>query len=457
VPTGAGRPASRPAQAGPPPAPTGLTATAVDPHTIQLAWTDHSGGAAQYEVFNGNTSAYTGAGATRYGWGGLSAGAYMCFAIRAFDNAGTSAWVPATSPYYVCATTPIPLPTGLTATVADPHTIQLAWTDNSGGAAQYQIINGSTSVDTAAGATGYNWSGISAGTFMCFSIMAFTASAYAPSWVGWACATTPIPLPTAVTVFPIDSASIHVTWTDNSGGAAQYQVYNGNTSANTAAGATSYDWGGLTAGTYMCFSILAFTADTSASSWVPSGWACTTTPAVGKSAQPAPGWLQLFAPDSSTFHLYWPDRAGSNAQYELSNGSASQILGAGAISYDWGGLAPGTYMCFQIRAFSADGASAWVPAPPIQVCGTTPSASPVPPPGPGNVTASAPSSYMTHVTWTDNSGGAAQFQIDNGSATMITNAGATSFDWGGELPGTNTCFRIRAVSTAGASPWAPGS
>jgi len=168
----------------------------------------------------------------------------------------------------------------------------------------------------------------------------------------------------------------------------------------------------------------------------------------------APPWLQLLPTSPQAFHLWWPDAAGG-AQYEISNGTTDQITAAGAISLDWGGAAPGTKMCFQVRALSATGASGWTPGSP-GACGTTPSASAGPPAVPANLTVSAPSSQLTHLAWTDRSGGTAQYQIDNGTASMITSAGAASFDWGGESPGTRTCFRIRAITGNGASAWVPG-
>jgi hypothetical protein len=72
------------------------------------------------------------------------------------------------------------------------------------------------------------------------------------------------------------SSTIHVTWNDVSGGAGQFVVSNGNvSSANLSAGTTSYDWGGLSSGTYMCFTVTAKTATTQ-SAW--SAYACATTP-----------------------------------------------------------------------------------------------------------------------------------------------------------------------------------
>ena len=75
------------------------------------------------------------------------------------------------------------------------------------------------------------------------------------------------------------------------------------------------------------------------------------------------------------------------------------------------------------------------------------------PPAPSGVTATATSSYAVHITWTDNSGGAAQFVVQTGgvsSATLPT--GTSSYDWSGQNPNTALCFTVTAVSVDGSSP-----
>lgn len=167
----------------------------------------------------------------------------------------------------------------------------------------------------------------------------------------------------------------------------------------------------------------------------------------------APYWLHVLATSTSTFHLWWPDVA-SGVQYQIQSGGTSKTTAAGAISFDWGGASPGTRMCFQIRALSTAGSSRWIPA--GSACATTPSKSAVPPSAPANLAATATTSHMTHLTWTGKAGGSAVYQISNGTATLITNAGASSFDWGAESAGTKTCFTIRAITATGASSWVPG-
>jgi hypothetical protein len=96
-----------------PAAPSNLTVTAVDPHDIKLNWHDNSNDEAGFEINNGVVSKDAGANSTTYTWGGLAPGTYMCFRIRAYSNAGDSAWDPNVSPWYACATTPKNCPTVL--------------------------------------------------------------------------------------------------------------------------------------------------------------------------------------------------------------------------------------------------------------------------------------------------------------------------------------------------------
>src|SRR5207302_2765638 len=110
-----------------------------------------------------------------------------------------------------------------------------------------------------AGTTSSNWGALSPGTYMCFTVAAKDSSGQS-AWSPYACATIPYPppAPTNVTAVVLNSTTIHVSWTDNSGGTAKYVVSNGNVSSpDLPAGTTSYNWGGLSPGTYMCFTVAA--------------------------------------------------------------------------------------------------------------------------------------------------------------------------------------------------------
>jgi hypothetical protein len=71
--------------------------------------------------------------------------------------------------------------------------------------------------------------------------------------------------------------------------------------------------------------------------------------------------------------LHWQDNSNNETGFEVNNGVVSKRVGANTATYTWGGLAPGTYMCFRVRAYNSTGASAWDPnVSPWYLCTTTP-------------------------------------------------------------------------------------
>ena len=75
-------------------------------------------------------------------------------------------------------------------------------------------------------------------------------------------------------------------------------------------------------------------------------------------------------------------------RFEINNGVISRDAGANSTTYTWGGLAPGTYMCFRIGAYNSAGDSAWEPSvSPYYRCTTTPKLQP--PGAPSNLTVTA--------------------------------------------------------------------
>jgi len=126
----------------------------------------------------------------------------------------------------------------------------------------------------------------------------------------------------------------------------------------------------------------------------------------------------------------------------VSNGNVSSA-NLSTTSYTWGGLAPGTYMCFTITAKNSAGQSPWSP----YACTITFV------PAPTNVTAVATSAGNIHVTWSDSAAGA-HFVVSNGNVSAAdTVVGATSYDWSGLAPGTYMCFTVAAKQGYGQSPW----
>ncbi|HEX3958963.1 MAG TPA: protein kinase [Trebonia sp.] len=86
--------------------------------------------------------------------------------------------------------------------------------------------------------------------------------------------------PSNVTVTAIDPHDIKLNWQDNSGDDTGIEINNGVVSRDTGPDSTSYTWGGLASGTYMCFKIRTYNG-VGDSPWEPdvSPWyRCTTTP-----------------------------------------------------------------------------------------------------------------------------------------------------------------------------------
>lgn len=93
------------------------------------------------------------------------------------------------SAYY----TPIPAPTGLTATAASATQIDLSWTDNSTDETGFKIFQGGSLIQTtAADTTSYNVTGLTCNTGYAFTVVATNASAESS-----AAATTPATTTTA--------------------------------------------------------------------------------------------------------------------------------------------------------------------------------------------------------------------------------------------------------------------
>jgi hypothetical protein len=215
-----------------------------------------------------------------------------------------------------CGQWPLTTPANVSATAVSSGSIRVTWTDTNGGGAQYVVNNGNvSSANLAAGSTSYTWGGLAPGTYMCFAVAAKANGGQSP-WSGYACATTwKLSAPANVKATVTSTSSIRVTWSDTNGGAAQYVVGNGNTSsADLAAGATSYTWGGLAAGTYMCFTVAAKQSGQQGP-W--SAWACATTPT----------YVNMGDSFSSGEGTYPPYLSGSNTSTDKCHRSGSSYSG----------------------------------------------------------------------------------------------------------------------------------
>ncbi|BCJ75852.1 hypothetical protein CS0771_53960 [Catellatospora sp. IY07-71] len=424
---------------GKPAPPTGATATAAaDGTSIKIAWVDGSNTEDGFSVTDGATSMTTPANATSHTWTGLSPGSTRCYRVRAFNSYGASAEA---GP--VCATTPSPpaAPSGVTATVVTGTSVRVDWVDNSSNETAFDVSDGTTTVALAAGSTSYTWPGLANGVTRCFQVRSRNLVGHS-AWAGNACATTPtVPAaPTSPTAAVAGGTSIRVTWADRSANEWGFEISNGSTSQVVGANTTTFTWGGLANGTYMCFRVRSYNL-AGYSAWTAN--ACATTPTIPA----APASPTAVVASGTSIRVGWADRSTNEIGFEISNGSTSQVVGANSTTFTWGGLANGTYMCFRVRSYNLAGYSAWT----AYACTTTPTV----PAAPTSPYAIALSSSQINVSWSDRSSNETSFQIYNGVTTVTVGANVTNYTWGGLAAGTYMCFSVRAVSLAGASAWTP--
>lgn len=159
-----------------------------------------------------------------------------------------------------------------------------------------------------------------------------------------------------------------IEFTDNASNETNYDVNNGNETRTWGAlsGSGGYwqlRWTGVQPNGYMCVMVRARNS-AGASAWV--GWKCATTPAAGAPA--APTNAVATAISASQIRITWKDNSNNETDYQIFNGNQTRYRGTdvagtgGTGSFVWSGLAPGTYMCFRVRAYNEWGTSGWAPS-----------------------------------------------------------------------------------------------
>lgn len=102
------------------------------------------------------------------------------------------------------------------------------------------------------------------------------------------------------------------------------------------------------------------------------GW-LTSDPSYYAATPPSPpSNLSAAAPVATSIRLQWTDNSFDEDGFEIMNGAATRRVGGNTTAYTWD-VAPGTYMCFKIRAYNAFGYSSYSPSAQTDwVCTTTP-------------------------------------------------------------------------------------
>ncbi|MFL5485550.1 MAG: hypothetical protein ACJ793_07920 [Gemmatimonadaceae bacterium] len=298
-----------------PNAPANLTATAVFPPQINLAWTAKSHNETGFQIFRSSTGtvgsfsllATTPANVTTYGDAAIQPGPQLCYYVQSIAKnrvIGTSSTT--------CVGLPVPPGVSTVLAMALGTGVSITWADNS-------LIESGFRVESAAGSAGpWTTSGdivVANGgnalrtapfnTQVCYRVVAFNGYGDAPP-SGAACVT-PQPSPTlTATADGQYDREIRLRWTDNateetyelsrstSGG--PWQVINV-FSANT----TEYFDYDLTAGTTYSYRIVALKG--SAASVNSAEATATATAANGRPRGPANVYTYVYSPTG--IQVYW--------------------------------------------------------------------------------------------------------------------------------------------------------
>ena len=398
------------------PVPLNVTVSVVEPSILQVGVprTGLSGaqGSARYYavvVPSGSTSLTiatsggTGDADLRVRYGSVpTLGLYDCGSFSGSNNDSCQVLMPLAGTYYVMVSgfnaysgltlaatsggVPAP-PVNLAARATTPTAIGLTWTDGSvnetGIAVQRRSLSAAgvwgafaDLTALAANATSYTNTGLAAGSTHQYRLRACNPTGCS-AWVTSAIVslpTAPPPPPFGLDAVPASGTSVALTWSDGSSNETSFHLTralrnpDGTWGAFVSIGSmpanqTSYTNGGLVAGQAYRYQLRAC-----------NGAGCsafTTSPIVVLPVvPPVPGPVMGAVLSSTVIRVTWVNASTSETSFQLERapvsgagvvGAFSHVatLAANSVTFDNGGLAPGSRFQYRVRACSPAGCSAW--------------------------------------------------------------------------------------------------
>jgi len=445
--------------------PSNLTASPSGNSQINLSWNGNNK-ATGYVVdrstdgMNWFQIASVSANSNSYADTTVSAGLTYFYEVFAVNGSTFS------SPSNMASATLAPLAPGtLNATAVSSSQINLAWSDVTGetGFTIERTQDGITwtEIDTTAGVTSYQDTGLAPGTFYTYQVSAYNAGGSSP-WSYRDSATTimvPPAVPTGLTVTTVSSQEIDLTWNDVPG-ETNFRIQRSPDGVNWVriailpAGVTSYDDIGLHDGRTYYYRIRSGNAAGFSALCTPVS---ATTP-TGLTFSPfviwplaAPTGLTATTVSSGQINLSWNDVVGeSNFRVQRSsdgvNWTRIAIAPAGTTSYQDFGLVGGQTYYYRVRAGDAAGVSPFSNIVSVVTC----------PPVPAGLSATAISSSQINLAWSSVNGDTGfliERSLDGFHWTTLASTAATvtSFRDSGLSPITTYYYRVIATNASGSS------
>jgi hypothetical protein len=448
-----------------PKAPGGTDARPINSSTVLITWDDSSGNEIGFRVERAaaaagpwETAGTTAKDVTSLDDGGRASEQQVCYRVVTLSRTGAS------SPSNTSCTVPPAAPTGLTGTVVDHQTVDLAWTDNSAVEELYWVERATAEAGPYSNVASvppntvrYRQSGLSSNATYWYRVRANSDGGYG-DYSNVVSATPAFTAPTApsgTNVTPTSSSTVRITWVDNSANEDWFRVQRSvdlgatwTTYYTLAANRTAANDYGRTSEQQVCYRVIAFNAQGESP---PSQADCTTPPA-------GPTGLTVAAVDPQTNDLAWTDNSAVEDGYEVQRGDGTTAysvvaqLAANSTSYRDVAVTGGA--AYRVRATKDGGGSDYSNV-----------ASTVAPSAPGEVGAMpAWSSTAVGIGWTDNSANEEGFRVERSTdgggswvAAGTTGANPPYLFWpvkfaDGAASEQEVCYRVIAFNSAGESP-----
>lgn len=464
-----------------PNAPTSTFASAKSSTQIDITWTDNSGNEDGFKIerstdgTNFTQIATVVTSVTTFTNTGLEPATTYHYRVQAFNSNGVSNYSNISSATTQNAPLGAPsVPSGLSATTISGTQIDLKWTDNSSNEDGFKIERGNDGISfteiaqVTANITVYSNTGLAGSTKYYFRVRAYnlagnsTYSSTASSTTFGTPTSKPAD-PSELSTVAVSSSQINLNWTDNSTNEDKFIVERSLDSANfteigtVVSGINVFGNIGLSPSTRYYYRVK---AANSAGDSNYSNIADATTFSAPASPPSAPSSLATIVISSTQIDLSWNDNSSNEDDFKLERSTDGNTfaplvtLGANVTNYNDTGLLPSTQYWYRVKAHNSAGDSNY-----SNVAFATTQAAPViPPAAPTGLIATAASSSVINLIWTDNSNNEIEFWIErsiNNNVNFVqiatVAAGVSSYSNIGLTANTTYFYRVRASNTAGQS------